>query len=200
MTFLSELMVASKAILEPLEFVSLRVIKLSTLESVSAELFVFLTATLKLSVRFEPTTTPVAEFAGLNVTVGERVVSIDPLPSAEVPPTVIAKQLVYQLPVEVISKSLSIAIALDCDPTVPLSVTSWKSLESPVPPVTMLELPSKMTFPLLETKLPLLVQFPATLMSLLPVLRVPSVMVRDPSTSTSAFSVIVPEGLFIAKL
>ena len=48
--FLSELMVASKAILEPLEFVSLRVIKLSTLESVSAELSVFLTATLKLSV------------------------------------------------------------------------------------------------------------------------------------------------------
>ena len=77
MTFLSELMVASKAILEPLEFVSLRVIKLSTLESVSAELSVFLTATLKLSVRFEPTTTPVAEFAGLNVTVGESVSAIE---------------------------------------------------------------------------------------------------------------------------
>ena len=124
MTFLSELMVASKAILEPLELVSLRVIKLSTLESVSAELSVFLTATLKLSVRFEPTTTPVAEFAGLNVTVGERVVAIEEPPANVVLPLVIAKQLVYQVPDEVISKSLSIAIALDCDPTVPLSVTS----------------------------------------------------------------------------
>ena len=124
MTFLSELMVASKAILEPLELVSLRVIKLSTLESVSAELSVFLTATLKLSVRFEPTTTPVAEFAGLNVTVGERVVAIEEPPPNVVLPLVIAKQLVYQVPDEVISKSLSIAIALDCDPTVPLSVTS----------------------------------------------------------------------------
>ena len=124
MTFLFELMVASKAILEPLEFVALRVIKLSTLESVSAELSVFLTATLKLSVRFEPTTTPVAEFAGLNVTVGERVVAIEEPPANVVLPLVIAKQLVYQVPDEVISKSLSIAIALDCDPTVPLSVTS----------------------------------------------------------------------------
>ena len=124
MTFLSELMVASKAILEPLELVSLRVIKLSTLESVSAELFVFLTATLKLNVRFEPTTTPVAEFAGLNVTVGERVVAIEEPPPNVVLPLVIAKQLVYQVPDEVISKSLSIATALDCDPTVPLSVTS----------------------------------------------------------------------------
>ena len=124
MTFLSELMVASKAILEPLELVSLRVIKLSTLESVSAELSVFLTATLKLSVRFEPTTTPVAEFAGLNVTVGESVSAIEEPPANVVLPLVIAKQLVYQVPDEVISKSLSIAIALDCDPTVPLSVTS----------------------------------------------------------------------------
>ena len=80
MTFLSALMVASKAISEPLEFVALRVIKLLTLEFVSAELSVFLTATLKVSVRFEPTSTPVAEFAGLNVTVGERVVSIDHSP------------------------------------------------------------------------------------------------------------------------
>ena len=53
MTFLSELMVASKAISEPLELVVFRVIKLSTLESVSAELLVFLTATLKVSVKFE---------------------------------------------------------------------------------------------------------------------------------------------------
>ena len=124
MTFLSALMVASKAISEPLEFVALIVIKLLTLEFVSAELSVFLTATLKVSVRFEPTSTPVAEFAGLNVTVGARVVSIDPLPSVVSPLTVIAKQLVYHLPVDVISKSLSIAIALDCYPTVPLSVTS----------------------------------------------------------------------------
>ena len=116
MTFLSELMVASKAISEPLELVVFRVIKLSTLESVSAELLVFLTATLKVNVKFEPATTPVAEFAGRNETVGARVVSIDPFPSVVSPLTVIAKQLVYHLPVEVISKSLSIAIALDCDP------------------------------------------------------------------------------------
>ena len=124
MTFLSALMVASKAISEPLEFVALRVIKLLTLEFVSAELSVFLTATLKVSVRFEPTTTPVAEFAGLNVTVGESVSAIEEPPPNVVLPLVIAKQLVYQVPDEVISKSLSIAIALDCDPTVPLSVTS----------------------------------------------------------------------------
>ena len=54
MTFLSESMVASKAISEPLELVVLRVIKLSTLESVSAESSVFLIAVLKVSVRFEP--------------------------------------------------------------------------------------------------------------------------------------------------
>ena len=51
-------MVASKAISEPLELVVLRVIKLSTLESVSAESLVFLIAVLKVSVRFEPTTNP----------------------------------------------------------------------------------------------------------------------------------------------
>ena len=125
MTFLSESMVASKAISEPLELVTFKVIKLSTLESVSAESSVFLMAVLKVSVRFEPTTTPVAEFAGLNVTVGARVVAIDPLPVVVLPLTVIAKQLVYHVPDEVISKSLSIAIALiDCDAEVPLSVTS----------------------------------------------------------------------------
>ena len=110
--FLSESMVASKAISEPLELVVLRVIKLSTLESVSAESLVFLIAVLKVSIRFEPTKTPVAEFAGLNATVGERVVAIDPLPVVVLPLTVIAKQLVYQVPDEVISKLLSIAIAL----------------------------------------------------------------------------------------
>ena len=117
-------MVASKAISEPLELVVLRVIRLSTLESVRSESSVFRILVLKVSVRFEPTTTPVAEFAGLNATVGERVVDIDPLPSVVSPLTVIAKQLVYQVPEEVISKSLSIAIALDCEPLVPLRVTS----------------------------------------------------------------------------
>ena len=118
-------MVASKAISAPLELVSLRVIKLSTLESLSAESSVFLTAVLKVSVRFDPAVTPVAEFAGLNVTLGERVVAIDPLPVVVLPVTVIAKQLVYQVPEEVISKSLSIAIALiDCDAEAPPSVTS----------------------------------------------------------------------------
>ena len=109
---LSEFMVASNAISDPLELVDLRVIKLSIFESVSAESLVFLMAVLKASVRFEPTTTPVAEFAGLNVTVGEKVVAIDPLPVVVLPLTVMAKQLVYQVPEEVISKSLSTAIAL----------------------------------------------------------------------------------------
>ena len=118
-------MVASKAISVPLELVSFRVIKLSTLESLIAESSVFLTAVLKVSVKFDPTATAVAEFAGLNVTVGERVVAIEPLPVVVLPVTVIAKQLVYQVPEEVISKSLSIAIALiDCDAEVPPSVTS----------------------------------------------------------------------------
>ena len=124
MTFLSESMVASKAISEPLEMLLIRVIRLSTLESVSAESLVFLIAVLKVSVIFEFRATPVAEFAGLNVTVGERVVAIDPLPSVVSPLTVIAKQFLYHVPDEVISKSLSIAITLDCEPLVPLRVTS----------------------------------------------------------------------------
>ena len=62
-----------------------------------------------------------------------------------------------------------------------------------MPPVTITEVPSNVTFPVPETKLSLFVQFPATLISLLAVLRVPSVIVRDPFTSRSAFSVIVPE-------
>ena len=124
MTFLFESMVASKAMSEPLELVVLSVIRVSTLESVSAVSSIFLTASLNVIVIFESTATPVAEFAGLNVTVGERVVDIDPLPSLVSPLTVIAKQLVYQVPEEVISKSLSIAIALDCEPLVPLSLIS----------------------------------------------------------------------------
>ena len=69
-----------------------------------------------------------------------------------------------------------------------------------MPPVTISEVPSNVTFPVPETKLPLLVQFPATLISLLPVLSVPLAIVNDPLTSKSALSVIVPEGLFIARL
>ena len=64
---------ASKAISDPLELVVLRVIKLSTLEFVSAVSSIFLTASLNVSVIFEPTTTPVAEFAGLQVSVGPSV-------------------------------------------------------------------------------------------------------------------------------
>ena len=73
MTSLSESMVASKAISEPLELVALRVIKLSILESVSAESSMFLTASLNVSVIFESTATPVAEFAVLQVIVGPAV-------------------------------------------------------------------------------------------------------------------------------
>ena len=73
MTSLSESMVASKEISEPLELVVLRVIKLSTLESVSAVSSIFLTASLNVIVIFESTATPVAEFAGLQVSVGPAV-------------------------------------------------------------------------------------------------------------------------------
>ena len=73
MTSLSESMVASKAISEPLELVDLRVIKVSTLESESAESSMFLTASFNVSVIFESTATPVAELAGLQVVVGPAV-------------------------------------------------------------------------------------------------------------------------------
>ena len=63
-------MTASKAISEPLELVSLRVIKLSTLESVNAELSVFRIASLKVMVILESIATFVAELTGLNVRVG----------------------------------------------------------------------------------------------------------------------------------
>jgi len=86
---------------------------------------VFLIAVLNLSTISELTATPVAEFAGTNSeTEGARVVAIDPLPVVVSPLTVIAKQFLYHVPDEVISKSLSIAIALDCVASVPLRVTS----------------------------------------------------------------------------
>ena len=72
-TSLSESMVASKAISAPLELVAFRVIKLSTLESLSAESSIFLTASLNVSVMFESTATAVAELAGLHVSVGAAV-------------------------------------------------------------------------------------------------------------------------------
>ena len=81
MTLLAVSMVASKEISEPLELVSLSVIKLSTLESVSSVLSLFLIASLKVSVMFESTATAVAEFAGLKVIVG-AVVSVEPISRA----------------------------------------------------------------------------------------------------------------------
>ena len=73
MTSLSESMVASKVISEPLELVALRVIKLSTLELLSAVSSIFMTASLNVSVILEFTATPVAEFAGLQVCVGPSI-------------------------------------------------------------------------------------------------------------------------------
>ena len=61
---------ASKSISEPLELVVLRVIKLSTLESVSAESSVFLITSLNVIVMFESIATLVAESTGLKVMVG----------------------------------------------------------------------------------------------------------------------------------
>ena len=78
MTLLAVSMVASKAISVPLELVSLRVIKLSTLESVSSVLSLFLMASVKVNVMFESTATAVAESAGLKVIVG-AVVSVEPI-------------------------------------------------------------------------------------------------------------------------
>ena len=123
--FFSEFMVASKPISEPLELVSLSVMRLSTFESVSVELSVFCIAVLNVKIRFELEVKPVEESVGLKVTVGERVVAIEPLPIVEVPEIFIAKQLVYQVPEEVISKSLPIAMAfVDCAAEVPANVTS----------------------------------------------------------------------------
>ena len=70
---LSESMVASKAISDPLELLALRVIKLSILESVSAESSIFLTASFNVSVIFESIAIPVAEFDGVQVVVGPAV-------------------------------------------------------------------------------------------------------------------------------
>ena len=68
--FLSESIVASKAISVPLELVSLRVIKLSTFESVNAESSVFLIASVKVMVMFESLATFAAALTGLKVRVG----------------------------------------------------------------------------------------------------------------------------------
>ena len=81
MTLLAVSMVASKEISEPLELVSLSVIKLSTLESVSSVLSLFLIASLKVSVMFVSTAIAVAKFAGLKVIVG-AVVSVEPISRA----------------------------------------------------------------------------------------------------------------------
>ena len=63
-------MVASKAISDPLELVVLRVIRLSTLESVNTVSSIFLTASLNVRVILESTAIPVAEFVGFQVSVG----------------------------------------------------------------------------------------------------------------------------------
>ena len=63
-------MTASKAISEPLELVLLRVIKLSTFESVSDESSVFLMTSSKAMVMSELTAIPVAESAGVKSRLG----------------------------------------------------------------------------------------------------------------------------------
>ena len=70
---LFESIVASKLILSPSSSESFNVIKLSTLESVKAVLFVFRIASLKVSVILELTATPVSEFDGLSVKVGATI-------------------------------------------------------------------------------------------------------------------------------
>ena len=80
-TVLALSIVASKEISLPLELVSFRVIKLSTLEFVISVLLVFRIASLKVSVMFESLATPVAELVGLKVIVG-AVVSTTPISRA----------------------------------------------------------------------------------------------------------------------
>mgnify|MGYP007026248423 CR=1 FL=1 len=70
MTLFSESIVASKAISEPLELVSLSVIKLSTLVSVRAESSISLISSSKVMVISESTATEVDKCAGLNSMVG----------------------------------------------------------------------------------------------------------------------------------
>ena len=80
-TLLALSIVASKGTSLPLELVSFRVIKLSTLEFVISVLLVFRIASLKVSVMFESLATPVAELVGLKVIVG-AVVSTTPISRA----------------------------------------------------------------------------------------------------------------------
>ena len=68
--FLSVSIVASKAMSDPLELVTFSVIKLSTLESMSAESSVFLMDSLNSSSITVSSRTSVAPLRGLNVTVG----------------------------------------------------------------------------------------------------------------------------------
>ena len=68
--FLSESIVASKSILDPLELVSFNVIRESTLVSVSSELSVFLIASSKVIVILVLSAIPVALSKGLKVRVG----------------------------------------------------------------------------------------------------------------------------------
>ena len=69
-TFLFKLMVALKAIFEPLELTFFRVIKLSILEFVRAKLLIFLTPLLKVMVIFESTAIVIAAFTGSKIKVG----------------------------------------------------------------------------------------------------------------------------------
>ena len=71
--FLSESIVALNAIFDPLSSVSFNVIKLSTLLSVKAVSLIFLTASLKVIVRFEFTATFISVSGGLNTYVGGRL-------------------------------------------------------------------------------------------------------------------------------
>ena len=124
--FFVELILASNSILAPLASFSLSVIKLFTRSaSVIGSLLVFLISVLNVIVRFVSTGTPVSVFDGSKFdTEGVRVVAIEPLPVLVLPPTFIAKQLVYHVPEEVISKLLSISISLlDCVPLIPAKVT-----------------------------------------------------------------------------
>ena len=92
--------------------------------------------------------------------------------------------------------SISIAF-VDCVAEVPLSITSWKSFVSAIPPVVTVEEPSKVTVPDREIKVSLLLQLPATLMLRLSVdtSSEPSIILRLPLTSKLASKVIDPDEL-----
>ena len=123
-TFLSESIVASKAISAPLELFTFKVIRLSTLVLVKVLSSVLRIAWLKVNVMFSEGWTSSSELAGSKVTVGRVVFVNVPLPVVVVPATKRQSPPVSHVPEELIVKSLSTSTwFVDCVPALPLKIT-----------------------------------------------------------------------------